>query len=180
MDSSEFAGTAAAAALATKKLSKSFLVESLINKGAKSAPYDPLMTPYYSNLGNYLYTLGLSSPRFPPTGYLPVATNFGLPQHHHHHGHHFEAVAGYPFATAAAHYAGRPRTPPKISSEKCKPVKPIPTSRLHREAKSVCKAEKSDEKILYISGKWVRLFPRYFLDVGELMWRGWYRVRLSR
>lgn len=79
----------AATNLTAKKLSKSFLVESIMSGAASgaskacsrsSAAYDPLMPTYYSNLSNYLYNLGFSAQRFPPAAAcLPIPAHFTLP-----------------------------------------------------------------------------------------------------
>lgn len=134
--------------LTTKKLSKSFLVDSIINgnknSSKSSVPYDQLMTPYYSNLGNYLYTLGFSAPRFPTTSYLPIP-NFGIPQN---------ANATFdPIYSIGGGLLTRNHTSSR-TSEKSKPIKPIPTTRIQRDIKTTCKEERKneDEKNFFYCG----------------------------
>lgn len=106
----------------TKKLSKSFLVDSIINGsgggGQKSnvgnVPYDQLTSPYWT------YFMGLSAQRFP--AYLPIpAANFGFPQN---------ASSPLDVVYQLGGNLSMSRTQlPARAYEKTRPIKPIPTSK---------------------------------------------------
>lgn len=146
---------------AGKKLSKSFLMDSIINGGKSSKaalPYEQLAgLPYYSNLGSYLYTMGFSAQRYPP-GYLSLS-NFNLPQN--------TPLEVFPFGGSfePRAYQGR--------NEKCKPIKPIPMCRTQRDVKSPTCRKRSrsqdDNLDVDLSGKYT-LYIFYFLErCGEFL-----------
>ncbi|XP_065224233.1 homeobox protein Hox-A4-like [Planococcus citri] len=125
-----------------KKLSKSFLVDSIINgKSSKNTSYEHFATaaaaaglPYYSNLHSYLYSMGLAAntvQRY-PTSYLSLSNFTTLPQNTPMIDMMYPLNGG---VVPGGNFNPRPYSP---RPAKCRPIKPIPTCRTphQRDVKS--------------------------------------------
>lgn len=186
MDTPPFPGTN----LTAKKLSKSFLVESIMSGAASgaskacsksSATYDPLMPTYYSNLSNYLYNLGFSTQRFPPAAAcLPIPAHFTLP-----HGsapattgHRPLEATGAVYSFGGSHLAGgaisrvAAHTTTTVANstllrstdmEKSRPIRPTPTTRYTQRHTKIMSDEsiRSDDAEFLTKGK-TKYYKSYF------------------
>lgn len=151
-----------------KKLSKSFLVESIINGNGKavdvdhgavgvdaniggsksnlsSIPYDQFTNPYWT------YLMGLSTHRFPTTNYMPIQ-NFAFAP---------SDASSLDVVYQLGGNLSRVQLPVKVH-EKSKPVKPIPTSKvvlsLNESNTGVPRRERIDNNDFYVNGNFIHLF----------------------